>query len=224
MDIPPPLPAALDQAADFAASPLFARMLEDLADALPPRETDTPARAAQRHEHARAMVLAAHPRDPIEAAMAITAAIAYQASLANNTLAASPGLTSVQSSRYARIALAQQRAFLSGIAALDRHRATARPTAAKRTAATPERLLDPEAPRITEIPRLSQFQPRDRYGNPIKLHRSQEKTKKQVDATYGDHFDKTALWQAAIEEEEIAIAGQQAIDDATVQAAQSRSM
>jgi len=41
MDITPP-PTA-EPEADFAASPLFALMLDQLADALPPLETETPA-------------------------------------------------------------------------------------------------------------------------------------------------------------------------------------
>ena len=107
MDItPPPLPTTEPQA-DFATSRIFALMLDQLTAALPPLETETPAANALRHEVARAMVLAAHPADPIEAALAISAAVAYQASLASNALAASPGLTGLQSNRYARTAIAQ---------------------------------------------------------------------------------------------------------------------
>jgi hypothetical protein len=61
---------------DFAASPLLADMLEDMADAIPVRETDTPERIARRHQAARAMVMSLHPADAIEAAMAISATVA----------------------------------------------------------------------------------------------------------------------------------------------------
>src|SRR5580698_4986329 len=99
---PPPASTTTEPEAEFAASPIFALMLEQLVDALPPRETETPASAARRQEIARAMVIAARPADPIEAALAISAAVAYQASLRGSALAASPGLTSVQSNRLAR--------------------------------------------------------------------------------------------------------------------------
>ena len=115
MDITPPPTPTTEPEADFAASHIFARMLDQLAAALPPLETETPAANALRHEVARAMVIAAHPADPIEAALAISAAVAYQASLASNALAASPGLTSLQSNRYARTAIAQDRAFRAGV-------------------------------------------------------------------------------------------------------------
>ena len=78
---PPPTSTTTEPEADFAASPIFALMLEQLADALPPLETETPASAARRQEIARAMVIATHPADPIEAALAISAAVAYQATL-----------------------------------------------------------------------------------------------------------------------------------------------
>ena len=108
-------------------------MLEQLADALPPLETETPAANALRHEVARAMVIATHPADPIEAALAISAAVAYQASLASNALAASPGLTSLQSNRYARTAIAQDHAFRAGVQALAKHRGVpAHPATPKR--------------------------------------------------------------------------------------------
>src|SRR5271154_4853958 len=80
----------------------------------PPLENETPAFNVRRQEVARAMVAAAHPADPIEAALAISAAVAYQASIASTALAASPGLTSLPSNRYARTAIAQDRAFHAG--------------------------------------------------------------------------------------------------------------
>jgi hypothetical protein len=112
--MPPPL-STTEPEADFASSPIFALMLEQLADALPPPETASPAANTRRQEVARAMVIAAHPADPIEAALAISTAVAYQASHASNVLAASPGLTSVQSNRYASAAIAEDRAFRAGV-------------------------------------------------------------------------------------------------------------
>ena len=78
---PPPTSTTTEPEADFAASPIFALMLEQFADALPPLETETPVSAARRQEIARAIVIATHPADPIEAALAISAVVAYQAML-----------------------------------------------------------------------------------------------------------------------------------------------
>jgi hypothetical protein len=219
MDItppPPPLPAAEPQA-DFAASHIFARMLEQLAGALPPLETETPAANALRHEVARAMVIAAHPADPMEAALAISAAVAYQASLASNALAASPGLTGVQSNRYARAAIAQDRAFHAGVAALAKHRgAAAQPVTPQRARTSshkqPEPEQQPDDDPIPHLPHLPQFQPLNRHGEPIPLYRWQDMTPKQRRATYGDPYD-TETWAIATEEQDAAIAEQKALDE-----------
>ncbi len=213
---PPPLPIA-EPHADFAASPLFALMLEQLADALPPLETESPAANARRHEVTRAMVAAERPTDTIEAALAISAAVAYQASLVSNVLAASPGLTSLQSSRHARTAIAQDRAFHAGVAAVAKHRAAAATSATTQRARTASRQQpepEPEQqPDTDPIPHLPQFQPRDRHGNPIPLYRFRDMTPKQRRATYGDP-DDTATWAAATEEEDLAITAQKAEDEA----------
>jgi hypothetical protein len=216
MDItppPPPLPAAEPQA-DFAASPIFALMLGQLTDALPPLETETPAANALRHEVARAMVIAAHPADPMEAALAISAAVAYQASLASNALAASPGLTGDQSNRYARAAIAQDRAFHAGVAALAKHRgAAAQPVTPQRARTSSHKQPEPEQqPDDDPIPHLPQFQPLNRHGEPIPLYRWQDMTPKQRRATYGDPYD-TATQASATEEQDAAIAEQKALDE-----------
>ena len=215
MDITPPPTPTTEPQPDFAASRIFALMLDQLANALPPLETETPAANALRHEVARAMVLATHPADPIEAALAISAAVAYQACLASTALAASPGLTSLQSSRHARTAIAQDRAFRAGVAALAKHRgAPAQPRSPKRarTASPPGSEPEPQ-PDDDPIPHLPQFQPRDRHGNPIPLYRFRDMTPKQRRATYGDPYD-TATQAIAIEEEDAAIAAQAAEDAA----------
>ena len=212
---PPPASTTTEPEADFAASPIFALMLEQLVDALPPRETEAPASAARRQEIARAMVIAARPADPIEAALAISAAVAYQASLRGSALAASPGLTSVQSNRLARTAIAQHRAFQAGVQAVDRHRGgIAQPAAPKRARPSSHPAPEPEPqPDGDPIPHLPQFQPRNRYGEPIPLYRFRDMTRLQRRATYGDPFD-TAAWDAAAAEEDAAIAEQKALDAA----------
>jgi len=213
---PPPLPTA-EPEADFTVSPIFALMLEQLADALPPLENASPASNTRRLEVARAIVAAAHPADPIEAALAIAAAVAYQASLAGNALAAAPGLTSVQSNRYARTAIAQDLTFRAAVATLARHRgAAAQPATPHRARTASRRQLAAEPqqqPDDDPILHLPQFQPHDRHGNPIPLYRFRDMTPLQRRATYGDPYD-TAAWAAATEEENAAIAAQKAEDAA----------
>jgi hypothetical protein len=211
----PPLSTTTEPEADFAASHIFALMLEQLDGALPPLETESPASNARRQEVARAMVIATHPADPIEASLAISAAVAYQASLANSALAASPGLTSVQSNRYARSAIAQDRAFRAGVAALTKHRGAAAqpPTSQRARTSSPQQPEPEQQPDDDPIPHLPQFQPRDRHGNPIPLYRFRDMTPLQRRATYGDPYD-TAAWTAATDEEDVAIAEQKALDEA----------
>ena len=155
------------------------------------------------------------PADPIEAALAISAAVAYQASLACSALAAAPGLTSLQSNRHARTAIAQHRAFHAGVAALAKHRGvTAEPATPHRTRTASRPAPEPEQqPDDDPIPHFPQFQPRNRYGEPIPLYRFRDMTRLQRRATYGDPFD-TAAWAVATEEEDAAIAEQQALDAA----------
>jgi hypothetical protein len=207
MDIAPPPPhSTTEPEADFTASHIFALMLEQLADALPPLETETPASAARRQEVARAMVIATHPADPIEAALAISAAVAYQTSLTCSALAAAPGLDGVQSNRHARTAIAQHRAFHAGVQALDMHRGatTAQPVTPRRTRTASRGQPEPEPqPDNDPIPHLPQFQPRNRHGEPIPLYRFRDMTRLQKLAVYGDPFD-TAAWAAATEEEDAA--------------------
>ena len=212
----PPLPTT-EPEADFAASPIFALMLEQLADALPPLETETPVSATRRQEIARALVIATHPADPIEAALAISAVVAYQAVLTCSARAAAPGLTGVQSNRHARTAIAQHRAFHAGVQALDRHRGATAQTASPKRARTSSRSQpepEPEQqPDNDPIPHLPQFQPRNRHGEPIPLYRFRDMTRLQKLAVYGDPYD-TAAWTAATEEEDAAIAEQKALDAA----------
>ena len=108
MDISPPLSTPDAQTA-FATSDVFARMLQDMAAAIPIRDLDTPQRIAQRHEDARTMAAALHPADVIEAATAVLATVAYYASLALHACAAQPGQTAREATALCRVALAEHR-------------------------------------------------------------------------------------------------------------------
>jgi hypothetical protein len=210
MDISPPLSTS-DAPTAFAASDLFARMLQDMIPAIPIRDLDTPQRVAQRHEDARTMAAALHPADIIEAATAILATVAYYASLALHACAAQPGQTAREATALCRVALAEHRAHRSGVTDLAKRHAPAEPPRqrAERTRPSP---VEPEAPDDDPIPHLPQFQPRNRHGDPIPLYRWQDMTPKQRRATYGDPYD-TETWAIATEEQDAAIAEQKALDE-----------
>jgi hypothetical protein len=207
MDISPPLSTSDAQTA-FAASDLFARMLQDMIPAIPVRDLDTPQRVAQRHEDARAMATALHPADIIEAATAILATVAYYASLALHASATQPGQTAREATALCRVALAEHRAHRTAVLDLAKRHAPTDPPRqrAERTRPSP---VEPEPPDDDPIPHLPQFQPRNRHGDPIPLHRWQDMTPKQRRATYGDPYD-TATQAIATEEEEEMIAAQKA--------------
>jgi hypothetical protein len=209
MDISPPL-STPDATTAFAASDQFARMLEDMIPAIPTRDLDTPQRVAQRYQDARAMAAALHPADIIEAATAVLATVAYYASLALHACAAQPGQTAREATALCRVALAEHRAHGAGVRDLAKRHAPAEPPRqrAERIRPSPN---EPEAPDDSPIPHLPEFQPRNRHGAPIPLHRWQDMTPKQRRATYGDPFDKET-WAIAIEEEEEMIAAQKAME------------
>jgi hypothetical protein len=198
---------------EFATSDLLAYMLEDMADAIPVRPTDTPARTAHRQNAARTMVIEMHPVDAVEAAIAIAATIAFFASVSLHARATSPAATEREATNLSRVAMAEHRAFNIGVRDLDKRHAPAEPPARQRTSQRQKPEAEPDAIDTDPIPHLPQFQPRDRYGKPIPLFRFRDMTRFQRLATYGDPFDKAA-WDLATEEEEVMIAEQKAMDAA----------
>ena len=107
------------------------------------------------------------------------------------------------------------RGRLRRLQVLDLHRgATTQPANPKRARASSKAAPEPEQqPDDDPMPHLPQFQPRNRHGEPIPLYRFRDMTRLQKLATYGDPYD-TAAWTAATEEEDAAIAEQQALDAA----------
>jgi hypothetical protein len=199
--------------AEFAASDLLASMLEDMADAIPVHPTDTPERAAHRYNAARTMVTGMQPVDAVEAAIAIAATIAFFASVSMQARASSPDATEQEAANLRRVAMDKHRAFNTGVRDLNKRHAPAEPPARQRASTRQEPEAEPDAIDTDPIPHLPQFQPRDRYGKPIPLFRFRDMTRLQRLATYGDPYDQAA-WDIAIEEEEIAITEQTAMDAA----------
>jgi len=197
-----------DAQSAFAASDLFARMLQDMIPAIPIQDLDTPQRIAQRREDARTMAAALHPADVIEAATAILATVAYYASLALHACATQPGQTAREATALCRVALAEHRAHRTGVTDLAKRHAPAEPPR-QRAERTRPSSVEPAPPDNDPIPHLPQFQPRNRHGDPIPLYRWQDMTPKQRRATYGDPYD-AETWAIATEEEEAMIAAQKA--------------
>lgn len=173
-------------------------MLQDMTTAIPIRDLDTPQRVAQRYQDAREMAAALHPADVIEAATAVLATVAYYASLALHACATQPGQTAREATALCRVALAEHRAHHAGVRDLAKRHAPAEPP-----------------PDNSPIPHLPQFQPRNRYGDPIPLYRFRDMTPKQRRATYGDPYDQAA-WATATEEEEEMIAAEKALGGSAV--------
>ena len=206
-------PSTTAAQAEFAASDLLAHMLEDMADAIPVRPAETPERTAHRHNAARAMVIGMHPVDAVEAAIAIAATIAFFASASLHSRATSPSATEHEATNLTHVAMAEHRAFNTGVRDLNKRYAPDEPPARQRASERQKPGADAEASDTSPIPHLPQFQPRDRYGKPIPLYRFRDMTRFQRLATYGDPFDKAA-WDLATEEEEVAIAEQKVMDAA----------
>ena len=209
----PPPPSTTTPQAEFAASDLLAHMLEDMADAIPVRPAETPERTAHRHNAARAMVIGMHPVDAVEAAIAIAATIAFFASASLHSRATSPSATEHEATNLSHVAMAEHRAFNTGVRDLNKRYAPDEPPARQRASRPQKPEAEPEAIDPDPIPHLPEFQPRNRYGEPIPLYRFRDMTRLQRRATYGDPFDQAA-WDLATEEEEVAIAEQKVMDAA----------
>jgi hypothetical protein len=70
-------------------------------------------------------------------------------------------------------------------------------------------------PEPRPVPQLYQFRPRDRFGKPIPLWKSEEMTKAQRRATYAPKYD-AEIEGAALADEETMIAEQKALDAQSV--------
>jgi hypothetical protein len=157
--------------------------------------------------------LAFKPRDAAEAQLAALAVAAAQAAADGYTRAAKPGVGNETAARNRSGALASARVYFQ-IFRFFKSREKAEASAANpppHRAGAPAREPKPQ-PDDTPIPSLPQFQPRDRHGNPIPLHRWQDMTRNQKLATYGDPYD-TGAWATATAEEEAMIAAQKALDE-----------
>jgi hypothetical protein len=163
MDISPPLSTS-DAPTAFAASDLFARMLQDMIPAIPIRDLDTPQRVAQRHEDARTMAAALHPADVIEAATAVLATVAYYASLALHACAAQPGQTAREATALCRVALAEHRAHRSSVTDLAKRHAPAE-SPRQRAERTRPSLVEPVAGHDAQAEARHLRRPL-RHGNP----------------------------------------------------------
>jgi hypothetical protein len=124
MDISPPLSTSDAQTA-FAASDLFARMLQDTTAAIPVGDLDTPL-LAQRHEDARTMAAALHP--PTSSRPRPPSSQSSPTTLRSPCTHAQPSLARPPARpRLCRVALAEHRAYRAGVTDLAKRHAPADP-------------------------------------------------------------------------------------------------
>ena len=106
------------------------RLLNDLVEAIPhTKDTD---RRAQR-EDARAVLLAMHPRNALEAALAVHAIAAWHAAMDNFKRAAQPGTSNEAALRLRGNALSNGRCFETALRMLQKQHAPPRPAPAALT-------------------------------------------------------------------------------------------
>jgi hypothetical protein len=179
-------------------------LLRQLAVALPLARDTPEAIAAEDHQAARELFFAMRPRDPEEAAAAVRAVTAHFAAMDLHARASRPGLGDETVMRLRTRANASARA-----ANLRRGKAERPPKPAREAPAE----SPPTEPR--PVPQLYQFRPRDRFGKPIPLWKSEEMTKAQRRATYAPKYD-AEIEGAALADEETMIAEQKALDAQSV--------
>jgi hypothetical protein len=151
------------------------------------------------------------PRDPAEAQLAAIAIAAAQSAMDNFARAAQPGLADDTAIRLRSSALTAGRTYAATLRMLRKRApqpaATRRPAAAAR----PAPVADPPRPAAVLPQGRDEFQPRDRFGKPIPVFRTEQMTRTQMLATLAWPRDPT-LEAAAIAEEEAMIAEQVALE------------
>ncbi len=166
----------------------------------------SPETAAETEEAARAMFFGMEPRDPAEAAAASRAVAAHFACMQVYARAARPGLSDETAARLHATANACLRAAEAA------QRSVRKPQPAPPKAVR-QKAMQPEARPHIPIVEVYQFQPRDRFGQPIPLGEWEKMTMAQRRATYAPTRDP-AVEAEAIADEEAMIAEQKALDAA----------
>jgi hypothetical protein len=194
------------------------RLMQALAATMPVDRASDPQGWAEQWDTTRGTFDALAPRDPAEAALAAFAVAALQGAMDSLARAARPAISDDTAARLRGGALAAGRVYHAIFRTLRKSQAaTARATkpAAKPAPAAPLAPKDAAPGGFINpvtgqpIPHFEQFQPRDRFGNPIATWRCHDLTMAQRRATYA--VPRNPEFEAiAIAEEDAAIAAQAA--------------
>lgn len=180
---------------------LLDNMIETLAGAWPGGSADD-----SRHA-ARAALEALQPHDLIDVMLAARMIAAHHATMDGCQRAMQPGVSDAEAVRLRNNAIAAARSFDAALHTLEKRRqAPAEAPAKPRRQAAPPPPDGPDA--IAPMPHRSQFQPRDKSGNPIPRWRWQDMTMAQRRATYGDPHD-VETQAVALAEEAVMIEAEQ---------------
>jgi hypothetical protein len=191
--------------------PSVARLLKALDATAPAGATDGQTDRDENRQATRELFESLDPRDPAEAQLAAIAIAAAQSAMDNFARAAQPGLADDTAIRLRSSALTAGRTYAATLRMLRKRApqpaATRRPAAAAR----PAPVADPPRPAAVLPQGRDEFQPRDRFGKPIPVFRTEQMTRTQMLATLAWPRDPT-LEAAAIAEEEAMIAEQVALE------------
>jgi hypothetical protein len=193
------------------------RVLKELEAALPAASTDSPADRDENRQAMRELFESLNPRDPAEAQLAAIAIAAAQSAMDSFARAARLGVTDEAAIRLRGSALTAGRTYAAALRTLRKRApepaATPKPAAAPRSAAAPKPAPAADPPRPASVPPRGrdEFQPRDRFGQPIATFRTEQMTRAQLHATLAWPRN-AALEAAAIAEEEAMIAEQAALE------------
>jgi hypothetical protein len=186
---------------------LIQRLLKALDATVPAGVTASQADRDENRQATRELFESLDPRDPAEAQLAAIAIAAAQSAMDNFARAARPGVSDETAIRLRGSALTAGRTYAAALRTLRKR--VPQPAAARKATAAPRPAPVAEPPRpAAAIPQgRDEFQPRDRFGKPIPIFRTDQMTRTQMLATLAWPRDPT-LEAAAIVEEEATIAEQ----------------
>jgi hypothetical protein len=191
--------------------PIVQRLLKALDATVPTGATASQSDRDENRQATRELFESLDPRDPAEAQLAAIAIAAAQSAMDNFARAAQPGVADETAIRLRSSALTAGRTYAAALRTLRKR--VPQPAATRRATAAPgpAPVADPPRPAAAIPLGRDEFQPRDRFGKPIPIFRTEQMTRTQMLATLAWPRDPT-LEAAAILEEEAMIAEQGALE------------
>ena len=188
--------------------PIVQRLLKALDATVPTGATASQSDRDENRQATRELFESLDPRDPAEAQLAAIAIAAAQSAMDNFARAAQPGVADETAIRLRSSALTAGRTYRRRIT----HIAQARAATGSDTQGDSRTRAGTRCRPAAAIPLgRDEFQPRDRFGKPIPIFRTEQMTRTQMLATLAWPRDPT-LEAAAILEEEAMIAEQGALE------------